>query len=96
MNTYCFLFGRDKSEAIAHRYKEIALLIVTNYFFNSPSLDFIQRREYFFCVRLVFIGCFLFQLFHRHGDGWMYNNHMKLSVKPNEEQASSASTEPTE
>ncbi|XP_020601785.1 oxysterol-binding protein-related protein 11-like isoform X2 [Orbicella faveolata] len=36
------------------------------------------------------------KLFHRHGDGWMYNNHMKLSVKPSEEQGSSASTEPTE
>ena len=44
----------------------------------------------------IFIHCSLFQLFHRHGDGWMYNNHMKHSVKPSEEQASSASTQPTE
>ncbi|KAJ7381190.1 hypothetical protein OS493_004790 [Desmophyllum pertusum] len=36
------------------------------------------------------------KLFHRHGDGWMYNDHMKLSVKPSEEQASTTSTEPTE
>lgn len=41
--------------------------------------------------------CVVFlQLFHRHGDGWMYNNHMKQTVKPNDVQDSNASTETTE
>ena len=31
-----------------------------------------------------------FQIFHRHGDGWMYNNHMKHLVKPSDEENSAA------
>ena len=42
-------------------------------------------------------SCIVFlQLFHRHGDGWMYNNHMKQTVKPSDVQDSTASTETTE
>ncbi|KAM7449977.1 hypothetical protein ABFA07_002344 [Porites harrisoni] len=30
------------------------------------------------------------KIFHRHGDGWMYNNHMKHLVKPSDEENSAA------
>lgn len=36
------------------------------------------------------------KLFHRHGDGWMYNHHMKTLVKSSLEEATSTTTQPTE
>ncbi|XP_078366737.1 oxysterol-binding protein-related protein 11-like isoform X3 [Oculina patagonica] len=37
------------------------------------------------------------KLFHRHGDGWMYNNHLKHLVKPSAEEATATTTQqPTE
>lgn len=36
------------------------------------------------------------KLFHRHGDGWMYNHHMKTLLKSSSEEGSSTSTQPTE